>query len=131
MVGDDPSATPCVGEPPALLLPLGIAITPGAISQPRDRYADRMGSQDLARTGQGQPRSIEFIGDEDDRGVFEHSFRFGDQRAPCSALCRVLLFNREVERIRMTKHWGDRGPQSVTYHLEHRNSVRQRIRSYQ
>ncbi len=107
----------------ALALPLGVAVVPGAISQTcADRYADRIGRQDFARAGQAQPRSIELIGDVYDWGVFEGSFRVGDQRAPCSALCRVLLFNREVERVRMTKHWGDRAPQSVTYHLEHRDS---------
>ena len=107
----------------ALLLPLGIAVVPGAISQTgADRYADQMDRQDFALTGQPQPRSIEFIGDVYDWGVFHGSYQVGDQRAPCSALCRVLLFNHEVERVRMTKHWGDRAPQSVTYHLEHCNS---------
>jgi len=107
----------------ALALPLGVAVVPGAISQTGgDRYADQMGRQDFARAGQAQPRSIEFIGDVYDWGVFERSFRVGDQRAPCSALCRMLLFNREVERVRMTKHWGDRPSQSVTYRLEHRDS---------
>jgi hypothetical protein len=107
----------------ALALPLGVAVVPGAISQTcADRYADRMGRQDFARAGQAQPRSIELIGDVYDWGVFEGSLQVGDQRAPCSALCRALLFNREVERVRMTKHWGDRAPQSVTYHLEHRDS---------
>ena len=107
----------------ALLLPVGVAIVPGAISQTGgDRYADQMDSQDFARTDQAKPRSIEFIGDEYNWGVFEKSIGVGDQRAPCSALCRVLLFNREIDRIRMTKHWGDRAPQSVTYHLEHRDS---------
>ena len=107
----------------ASLLPLGVAIVPGAISQTGgDRYADQIGSQDFTRTGQGKPRSIELIGDEYDWGVFKRSFQVGDQRAPCSALCRMLLFNREVGRIRMTKYWRDRAPQSVTYHLEHRDS---------
>jgi hypothetical protein len=105
----------------ALLLPLGVAIVPGAISQTgADRYAEQMASQDFARTDQGKPGSIELIGD-DDWGVFEHSFRVGDQRAPCSALCRVLLFNREVDRVRMTYARGT-APQSVTYHIEHRDS---------
>ena len=107
----------------ALLLPLGVAVVPGAISQTGgDRYADQMGRRDFARAGQGQPRSIEFVGDVYDWGVFERSFQVGDQRAPCSALCRVLLFNREVDRIRMTKYWRDRPSQSVTYYLEHRDS---------
>jgi len=105
----------------ALLLPLAVAIVPGAISQTGgNRYANQMGSHDFARPGQGKPRSIEFIGD-DDWGVFEHSFRVGDQRAPCSALCRMLLFNREVDRIRMT-YARRAAPQSVTYYLEHRDS---------
>jgi hypothetical protein len=106
----------------ALLLPISVAIVPGAISQiGGDRYADRMASQDFARTGQGKPRSIEFIGDDYDWGVFEHSLDVGDRRAPCSAVCRVLLYNREVERVRMTKYRGA-GRQSVTYRLEHRDS---------
>lgn len=107
----------------ALLLPLGVALVPGAISQTEaERYASQFGNQDFARSGQAQPRSIEFIGDVYDWGVFARSFQVGDQRAPCSALCRVLLFNREVDRIRMTKYWRDRPPQSVTYHIEHRDS---------
>jgi hypothetical protein len=106
----------------ALLLPLGVAIVPGAISQTGgERFAENVGSQDFARTGQVKPRSIELIGD-DDWGVFEHSFRIGDQRAPCSELCRVLLFNREVDRVRMTWSAGGAAPQSVTYHLEYRAS---------
>jgi hypothetical protein len=106
----------------ALLLPICVAIIPGAISQiGGDRYADRMSSQDFARASQGKPRSIEFIGDDYDWGVFEHSLDVGDRRAPCSALCRVLLYNREVERVRMTKYRGA-APQSVTYRLEHRGS---------
>ena len=107
----------------ALLLPIGVAIIPGAISQiGGNRYADRMSSQDFAQASQGKPRSIEFVGDVYDWGVFERSSQVGDQRAPCSVLCRVLLFNREVDRIRMTKDWRDRPSQSVTYHVEHRDS---------
>jgi hypothetical protein len=107
----------------ALLLPLGVAIVPGAISQTGgERYADQIGRQDFARAGQAQPRSIEFIGDVYGWGVFEGSSQVGDRRAPCSALCRVLLFNREVDRIRMTKSWRDRASLSVTYHLDHRDS---------
>jgi hypothetical protein len=107
----------------ALLLPLGVAIAPGAISQTGgDCYADQIGRQDFALAGQAQPRSIEFIGDVYDWGVFEGSFQVGDKRAPCSALCRMLLFNREVDRVRMTKYWGDRPSLSVTYHLEHRDN---------
>ena len=78
----------------ALLLPLGVAIVPGAISQTGgDRYADQMGSQDFARTDQAKPRSIEFIGDEYNWGVFEKSIGVGDQRAHAarSAACSCSI----------------------------------------
>jgi hypothetical protein len=105
----------------ALLLTAGVAIAPGAISQTGGgRYAANLGSQDFAQTGFAKPEAIEFIG-ADEWGVFEHSFQVGDQRAPCSVLCRMLLFNREVGSVRMTKQARGATPQSVTYRLEHRD----------
>lgn len=105
-----------------VLLAIGVAVVPGAISQTGGaRYAARLASQDFAQTGLAKPRTIELIGD-DEWGVFEHGFQIGDKRAPCSELCRILLFNREVVSVRMTKLVRGAAPQSVSYHLEHRDT---------
>src|SRR5262249_47691121 len=56
----------------------------------------------------------------------------GDKQAPCSEICRRLLFNRVVEQVRMTRmpdpnHFMRPGGMSysVTYHVDHRDSCPQ------
>jgi hypothetical protein len=115
----------------ACLVAAAVAIGPGALSHiAADRYGVHASLDDFARPGFGKPTTIEIVSDEIS-GVFQYGQDAGDKRAACSEVCRRLLFNREVERVRMAKVAAapndPRPPAawSVTYRIEQRESCPQ------
>jgi hypothetical protein len=106
----------------ALLFPPALAIAPGLLSQKTVRsLAEQADHDDHSRSSLVKPKTLEVIGD-DLSGVFEYGQQIGDGRASCSELCRRLLFNHEIEWVRMSLL--PRGLLSpthrVTYHVENR-----------
>jgi hypothetical protein len=100
-----------------------VAVAPGLISQQSARsFVTTLSHSDFARRSSERPKSIELGTDDWD---FQNFKAPPYMQAPCNDLCRRLLFNHEVERVRMVnlphpfKHPG--GPVAVTYTIE--NSV--------
>jgi hypothetical protein len=115
----------------ALLIPTAVAIGPRLLSyHGADRYGRQLSRDDFARPSTRKPKTIEIVGDYGSE-VFQYAQEVGDKRAACGEICRRLLFNREVEQVRMTRlsepttDARSAPPQSVTYHLEHRDSCPQ------
>ena len=113
------------------IIPIVVAIGPGALLQSVFQLqAYRAGNDDFARPGIASPKTIEIVGDIYS-GVFEHGDEVGDGQIPCGEICRRLLFNREVELVRMSKaappvpNIPPPARQSVTYRLEQRASCPQ------
>jgi hypothetical protein len=108
----------------ALDIPAVVAIAPGLISQQSARsFVNALGHGDFARRAAERPKSIELGNDDWDFMSFKSPSYV---QAPCDDVCRRLLFNHEVERVRMVnlpkpfKHPG--GPIAVTYTIENRAS---------
>lgn len=97
----------------ALAVAVLVAFLPGQLSRMKAEMSWRKFSHDDF-TGKvpEQPRTIEIIGD----GKF----------TGCTETCLRLLFNREVEQIRLTMTMEDRrgyaGPYSVAYRIEKRDA---------
>jgi hypothetical protein len=110
-----------------LLIPLGIAIVPGWISEQRaTEFIARMSADDVNRTADGKPRRIELIGDQAS-GLYQFNQGIGDKAATCNQICARLLFNGEVDWVRMTSLPDASAlrrketARSVTYRIEHRD----------
>jgi hypothetical protein len=110
----------------ALLIPIAIAVVPGALSLSElHQEAAHRATEDFTKPAAGRPRSVELIGDEDS-GLFVNGA--GDQKAACGDVCRRLLFNREIENVRVTKRSvpSRNGPANVigsaSYRIERRES---------
>jgi len=115
----------------AAFIPAAVAFGPGALSRSEARqFAMRMSENDISGPAADKPRSIELIGDGTS-GMFVVGPRFGDEHASCNEICRRLLFNGEVDWVRMTRlpdtYMNRRAAQTwhVTYHMEHRESCPQ------
>lgn len=113
-----------------LLVPAAIAVLPAVSSKiSAKNYGHNASRGDFTLPSFGTPTSIEIIGNDYD--VFESGQEVGDKIAPCSEVCRRLLFGREVEQVRMTKvalpnRYTQPGPsKSVTYRLQKRDSCPQ------
>jgi hypothetical protein len=97
----------------ALALAVLVAFLPGQLSRMKAEMSWRKFSHDdFTGKAAEQPRTIEIIGD----GKF----------TVCTETCLRLLFNREVEQIRLTMTMEDRrgyaGPYSVAYRIEKRDA---------
>jgi hypothetical protein len=97
----------------ALALAALVAFLPGQLSRMRAEMSWRKFSHgDFTGKAPERPRTIEIIGD----GKF----------TVCTETCLRLLFNREVEQIRLTMTMADRrqyaGPYSVAYRIEKRGA---------
>jgi hypothetical protein len=115
----------------AALIPIVAAIGPGLLSQQQaGQFGLRMSKDDMSRPAAAQPKSIELNGDLTS-GLFVYNDAVGDQQASCNDICRRLLFNGEVDWVRMTrtpdKYMNKRSgtTRSVTYRLERRVSCPQ------
>jgi hypothetical protein len=115
----------------ALVIPAAIAIGPGLVSREETRlFAAQMGKDDMSRPATPKPNSIELNGDGTS-GLFVYGETVGDANASCNEICRRLLFNGEVDRVRMTRtpdiYMNRRAgsTRSVTYRIEHRESCSQ------
>jgi len=109
-----------------LLVLAGVGLVPGKLSRTlAEALGQRLSAEDVVSKSSARPKSIELIGDD---WSYLFSLGPGDRNVPCTDVCRKLLFNGEVEKVRMTRaptrsifHKG--GPAaSVTYHLEKRDS---------
>ncbi|MBR0851819.1 hypothetical protein JQ543_29060 [Bradyrhizobium diazoefficiens] len=110
-----------------LLIPVGIAIVPGWISEQRaTEFIARMSADDVSGTADGKPRRIELIGNSAS-GLFEFNQGIGDKTATCNQICARLLFNGEVDWVRVTRMpdasvlLRKETARSVTYRIEHRD----------
>jgi hypothetical protein len=94
----------------ALVLAVLVAFLPGQLSRMKAEASWRKISRDdFTGKAAEQPRTIEIIGD----GTF----------MICTEICLRLLFNREVEQVRMTTMtMADRRYYSVAYRIEKRDS---------
>jgi hypothetical protein len=97
----------------ALASAMLVAFLPGQLSRMKAETSWRKFSHDdFTGKAPERPRTIEIIGD----GKF----------TVCTELCLRLLFNREVEQIRLTMTMADRphyaGPYSVAYRIEKRDA---------
>jgi hypothetical protein len=118
----------------AACVPVVLATGPGWLSRKEARqFGMRMAADDMSRPVAAKPRTIELIGDGMS-GMFVYGQMVGDQAgygASCNEACRRLLFNGEVDWVRMTRipdiYANGRGgmTRSVTYHIEHRDSCPQ------
>lgn len=115
----------------AAFIPIVVALAPSALSQFEARqFAMRMAQDDMKRPAAPKPRSVELIGDPAS-GLFIYEQAVGDKNASCNEVCRRLLFNGEVDWVRMTRtpdiYMGKRSGQtwSATYRIERRNSCPQ------
>jgi hypothetical protein len=109
-----------------LLIPAAIATVPGALSVGELHLETaRVTGDDFSKAARGQPRSIELIGDWFS-GLYGDGA--GHQNAPCGDACRRLLFNREVESVRVTtrslptRNAPSNVIGSVSYRIERRES---------
>jgi hypothetical protein len=115
----------------AIVATAGIAIGPGMRERHEaTEFAQRMSKDDISRPATGQPKSIELKGDTTS-GMLIYPEAIGDKFASCNETCQRLLFNGEVEWVRMTRvpdiYQGKRSGNtaSVTYRIEHRVSCPQ------
>lgn len=112
----------------AALIPAAVAIEPGAFSRSEaTQFATRMSENDMSGPAADKPRSIELVGDSMS-GMYVVAQRIGDEHASCNEICRRLLFNGEVDWVRMTRLPDNRRAAQTwhaTYHLEHRVSCPQ------
>ena len=111
----------------ATLVPIILALALPAFSHiGANRFIESVRGADFAKESAVKPKSIEIVGDQLS-GVFAYSHGVGDKSAECSEICRNLLFNHEVDRVRMTKvlkpvkHLSPAPPRSVTFRLERRD----------
>jgi hypothetical protein len=109
-----------------IMVVLAAGLVPGILSRMQaDAFGRTMSRDDVVNPALGRPKTIELIGD-DWSSLFDLSA--GDRSVPCTDICRKLLFNREVDRVRMTRvatrsNFYKGGPTvSVTYHIEKRDS---------
>jgi hypothetical protein len=112
----------------AVLVPIAVAGGPGLISLTSTAlFAERMSRSDFRHQANPQPKTVELIGDGYS-GVFAHVEAIGDKYASCNDVCLRLLFNREVEWVRMTRipvlslNARSGITSSVTYRIESRES---------
>ena len=111
----------------AVLIPVAVAVGPGLVARFQVwSFAQRTNRDDFTNVALGHPKTIEIIADELTE-FFANGV--GDTRVPCGDACRRVLFNQEVEQVRLTKapavFRGSRpsAPRfSVSYHIEHRPS---------
>jgi hypothetical protein len=115
----------------AAFIPVVVAIGPNLLSRNEARqFGMAMSKEDMRRTAAAKPKSIELSGDGTS-GMFVYAQRVGDKNAPCNEVCRRMLFNGEVDWVRMTRtpdiYMNKRSGTtwSVTYHIEHRDSCPQ------
>jgi hypothetical protein len=108
----------------SLLLVTGIAIAPGARTHlAASTYMQSVTGGDLERPAAVKPRTIEIAGDSLS-GILETSNHPVYPPVLCTEVCRRLLLNREVDRVRMTLVGnGVPGrPSSIVYRFERRES---------
>jgi len=112
----------------AACIPIVVAIAPGMLSRHEaQEFAMRMSKDDASHPVAAKPRSIELAGDSQS-GMFVYGQTIGDKDASCNEICRRLLFNGEVDWVRMTHVPGiymnkrSGTASSATYHIEHRAS---------
>ena len=117
-------AHPALRIAAALLLPAAVGLLPGNLSRMQaDTFAQRMGAEDVAKPASAKPKTIELIGDN-----WSYLFGADEGVVSCPDICRKLLYNHEVEQVRMTRvpirnNFSKGAPAaSVTYHLEKRDS---------
>jgi hypothetical protein len=104
----------------AACIPVLVAVGPGGISYLGvKQFVTDVSREDMARRAVAKPRSIEFI---IDGRLFKSDETFGNRHAPCDDLCRRLLFNREVDWVRITrKNSLQSGASIATYRIARRD----------
>jgi hypothetical protein len=110
-----------------VLLVTVIAMAPGARTHfAAVAHARNVSEGDFAKPAATKPRTIEIVGDHLS-GILESSLHRAYPPVLCTEICRRLLLNREVDRVRMTQDVGPafgqpRQPLSVVYRFERRES---------
>ena len=113
----------------AAVLPVLVAVGPGTFTrQETADFAVRASKEDLKRSTDTKPRSLELVGDNMS-GMLTYGEEVGDKNAACNEVCRRLLFNGEADWVRMTRvpDIGTRSGKtlSATYRIERRTSCPQ------
>ena len=98
------------------VIPIIVAVGPALISrQEAQRYYKAVSTDDVSRLAEMKPKTIELEGDLQS-GMFPDQSGKNAPIAICNSVCRSLLYNDEVDRVRMKEALGEK-----TYYVTYRH----------